>query len=497
LWTSQRGIQQVVHVCERAAAAGVRAGMTLAHARALLAGVPVHDAPYTPREDAAALRRLARWMLRFAPVVSPDDPDGLMLDIAGSSQLFGGEGEHVRKIADALSRWGLQPRLAAAPTFACAWAVARYGRDRIALIHADAVRNALAPLPVHALRPGARTVETLADVGIQRIEHLLALPRDELAARYGPALLLRLDQATGMARQTLQPIRLLPRYESSHVFDGPVRRIEIIEATTRELLARLLDPLRADDRGILELAVELRRVNLEPETRLLRLTHPNRSHGHLWKLLWPRLEQAHLGFGVEEIILRATRTGRVRSQQAAFLREPAEGASDPAALGELIDRLVDRLGGGAVTRVQPAETYVPERAFVHAAVGEVTAPTLVAPANSRCAPQVYPAHRPSQLFDPPEPARVMSLVPDGPPVWMEWRGQAGAVVAGAGPERIAAPWWEHRLLAGATRSAGATSTEGAAPAVRDYFEVEDEHGRRLWVFRDGASGDWYVHGQWA
>ena len=39
------------------------------------------------------------------------------------------------------------------------------------------------------------------------------------------------------------------------------------------------------------------------------------------------------------------------------------------------------------------------------------------------------------------------------------------------------------------------------PRARDYYRVEDEEGRRYWVFREGlyddgrgGSPDWYVHG---
>lgn len=478
MWTSQRGVQQVIHGCERARAVGVRAGMTLAHARALCAGLSIHDQPATPDADATMLRRLARWMLRYAPVVSPNDPDGLMLDIAGCEKLFGGEREHVRRIAEALRRWGLRPRMAVASTFACAWAVARYGAKDADWIAADKIHEALSPLPICALRLGAKTVDALADVGIERIVHLLVLSRDELAARFGLELLHRIDLATGAMSETIRTVQPIRRYRVSHVFDGPVRRLEIIEATTCELLAHLLKSLSAAHRGIRELTVELRRVDIESQSVSVRLTYPNRDHAHLWKLLWPRLERVHLGFGVTEIVLQAARTERMKNEQAAFLREAeTDTPGQPAALGELIDCLVDRLGGEAVTRVQPAESYVPERAFVHTAVLEV-----VRPSSSRthvAERAVNPAHRPSKLLERPEPIRVMSLVPDGPPVWLEWRGQAGEAVASIGPERITSPWW----IRGVT-------------VPRDYYEVEDEHARQLWVYRDGGSGQWFVHGQW-
>ncbi len=53
------------------------------------------------------------------------------------------------------------------------------------------------------------------------------------------------------------------------------------------------------------------------------------------------------------------------------------------------------------------------------------------------------------------------------------------VLAGVGPERIAA-------------------THGTVPErTRDYFKVEIDGGRWLWVYRELAAGHWYVHGMWA
>ena len=60
------------------------------------------------------------------------------------------------------------------------------------------------------------------------------------------------------------------------------------------------------------------------------------------------------------------------------------------------------------------------------------------------------------------------------------------MVRADGPERIHGEWW---------RRAAETH------AVRDYFRVEDESGRRYWLFRQGdgepgVTGDlsWYLHG---
>ena len=58
-----------------------------------------------------------------------------------------------------------------------------------------------------------------------------------------------------------------------------------------------------------------------------------------------------------------------------------------------------------------------------------------------------------------------------------------------GPERVAPEWW---------RPEGSTATD----AIRDYYRVEDDEGRRFWLFRAGLPGGaqpprWYVHGVFA
>ncbi len=78
-------------------------------------------------------------------------------------------------------------------------------------------------------------------------------------------------------------------------------------------------------------------------------------------------------------------------------------------------------------------------------------------------------------------------MPDGPPMRFTWRRVTRRVARAQGPERIAPEWW--RLA------------DGEEP--RDYFIVEDDRGRRYWLYREGLYGEtgsrqprWFVHGLW-
>src|SRR4051794_24219081 len=83
---AQDGNRQVLGAVDAAAAAlGLRPGMKLAQARATVPGLVVQ--PADPAADADALRRLAGWCLRYAPLVSADLPDGVWIDATGCAHL--------------------------------------------------------------------------------------------------------------------------------------------------------------------------------------------------------------------------------------------------------------------------------------------------------------------------------------------------------------------------------------------------------------------------
>jgi protein ImuB len=100
--------------------------------------------------------------------------------------------------------------------------------------------------------------------------------------------------------------------------------------------------------------------------------------------------------------------------------------------------------------------------------------------------------RPVRLFMPPQPVEAVWLLPDDPPVHFAWRGRRHRIAQADGPERVAGEWWRPE----------AAAVMPEEDAVRDYYRVEDEEGRRFWLFRAGLPGRerpvcWYVHGVFA
>ena len=79
----------------------LHAGQALADAQAMHPDLVLR--PAEPEADLALLERLALWGLRFTPEAAVDPPDGLVLDIAGCVELFGGETPLLARVCAGLS----------------------------------------------------------------------------------------------------------------------------------------------------------------------------------------------------------------------------------------------------------------------------------------------------------------------------------------------------------------------------------------------------------
>jgi protein ImuB len=182
---------------------------------------------------------------------------------------------------------------------------------------------------------------------------------------------------------------------------------------------------------------------------------------------------------VHEITLCAEQIEDAASEQRGFASSDTETPS-PRKHDELMNTLSVRLGKSRIMRASLTRSYIPERSFAyHSALNEDSRISLaepIAPYNLR--------ERPSLLLPKPEPISTISMLPDKPPSFLQWRGRKVRVVTGIGPERIAPEWW-------------GSSLERSRFSERDYFKVQDDSGRWLWVYRDQGTQEWFLHGIWA
>jgi protein ImuB len=467
-----------------AARAGLAQGELLSNARSKVLDLQVRDAD--PTADAAALEKLGLWCVRYTPTVSAwneeSGADGLFLDVEGSSHLFGGEAKLLTELLARLSGFGLPARVAVAATPGMAWALARYGKEQGVILPSGREADALRSLPLAALRLPDETLVLARRLGLRRIGDVMGKPRAPLAHRFGAILLRRLDQALGHIPEPLPALVAPPVYETRGNFVDPISSAEHVVEAAAQLFVRVSEHLMHDGMGARTLRLMLFRTDGETRHIDIGLAAPTRDAAHITRLIELRLDRVaddlDAGLGFEAMGLHVLTAEPLSEQQARLTTQGDAPASD--GLSTLIDRLEQRLGSGSVVKLAPRESHIPERAVVRRPASDGPALRFDA-SNSPLAP------RPLFLFERPEEAHVLALIPEGPPRQFRWRGVLHQIVSSEGPERIAPEWW---------RRDGHTAFE------RDYYAVEDENGWRFWLYRDGHYGEgatprWFLHGVFA
>jgi len=491
-------------------AAGARPGMRLADARALCPGLKT--APSDPPGDRAFLETLALWAQQWGPWSALDEPDGLLVDVSAVAHLFGGEARLLADAQAAFVRRGLTARLAIAPTAGAAWALAHFGPERAILDpprdgegdHAEhgggglphtprlaesplrqpcglppprPGEDMLADLPVAALRLGDDELTVLRRLGLKRIGQLGEIGRDALHRRFrsrSPEAnpLLRLDQLLGRVAEPLLPVVATPDPLVQRRLMEPIRHRQLLDQVLADLAADMARELESKARGARRLELGLWRVDGEVIVRSLEFAGATRDPAHIARLFAGKLDDVDAGFGIELLRLRAPWTEALALAQGDFERRQSEGTS----LAECIDRLTVRLGEKAVRRPVIHASHIPERAQ------RWQAPLASEPASQG---QLAFHQRPLKLLDRAEQIAVLYATPDGFPQRFRWRGQVHDVARVEGPERIAPEWWR----------------EKSTTRLRDYYRIEDDEGRRYWIYRHGLAGDgrggapdWFLQG---
>jgi protein ImuB len=473
------------------------------------------------------------------------EPDTVLLDATGLGRVFGSERNWAEQLVAHFERQGDNVRLAVADTLGAAWAVARFHpafiihRSSLLLIPPDetadhsrragacthapghggckhspygrAAADALRLLPIEALRLPERTVGLLHELGIDLIDQLAALPREDLTARFGPELLRRWDQALGRVAESIPAYRPPTPLTATWDFEPPTRRRATIDAALERLVERLTDRLRATGRGTAGLTCRLVGQpegdhRPEPLTVSVGLYRPTAGRDHLLGLLRLQLERQRMSAPVMSAELSIDRTAPLTAAQPTLL--PEIDADDRLAhrrraLSGLIDRLASRLGAEAVLGIRLLPDAQPERAWKGRPLVEGAAPTrraegvsprvgsALSDAINRASPrpsgrgyQQTPVvsstrendlpPRPLRLFSRPRPLSVIAT--EHGPTQLDLAGRPHGVAEAVGPERIETGWWRGRIVR------------------RDYYRVTTTDGRRWWLFQRRENRRWFLHG---
>ena len=314
LATTEHGRKLITAADPLAGTQGVYPGATVADARAIIPGLEVIDD--IPGLEEKLLKSLAAWAIRFTPTAAIDLPDGLLLDSTGCAHLWNGEQAYVENIQNRLKTAGYNTRIAMADTIGAAWGLTRYSRQTI--VTGQTQSAAILDMPPSALRLETPTLDKLQKLGLTTIGHFAHLSRPALRRRFGPQLLLRLDQSFGREPETLQPLHPAAVYEERLPCLEPISTAAGISIALEHLLDTLTRRLAKHGKGLREAVLKTHGIDGRLSQVQIATNRPSHNAAHLFKLFELKIPSIEPGPGIELFQLEAPKVEEVNPTQERF-----------------------------------------------------------------------------------------------------------------------------------------------------------------------------------
>lgn len=455
-------------VDRKATSLGLAIGQTLANARAMLPTLKVVTS--NDPADLKLLERIADWCDRFTPSVALDGPRRLLLDVTGVSHLFGGEQMMLDRVRNSLMRQGFAVRGAIAASATAARALARY-RDG-AVVAPGAEEQAMKPLVVEALDLDAVTTHAFRRAGLKTVGQVASRKRSELTSRFGAGVVATIDLAFGRAQKPITPRTPSPEYWQEQNFAEPVVTEEVIRNTLMSLAGRVSKTLERHAEGARCFEAVFFRADGAVRRIAIELGLPTRELATIERLFREKLDSLtdplDPGFGFDLIRLSAVHVERTTSD----IFDLNTCINEKAEISFLVDRLATRFGSHRILAFQPHDTHIPEESWVAVPAQQVQTSY---PPWEKIRKEKNAPRRPVHLFPKPESVDFKTKL------HIVWRKARRVVSRCEGPERISMEWWRH---------------ETPHP-TRDYFRVEDNEGKRYWLYRNDLTSQWFLHGAFA
>ena len=445
----------------KAAARGVRPGLSTAAASALARELAVH--PRNPAEETECLLGLAGWAAQYTPSVAlefrPMENAALALEVSGSLKLFRGLERIAASLRDGCARMGFTALVAAAPTARGASWLAHAGSEAL-IADPAALEDALAGLPVRVMTGDDAALEALAAIGATRVGDVIALPRGGLARRFGPRLLDDLDRALGRAPDPRTFFTPPAEFRARLELPAEVTQTEALLFAAKRLFVQLEGFLAARAGGVQRLALRLFHREARFTEVPIGLVAPARDAAHFTLLARERLGGLALPEAVRAIALDAGDVVPLAGEALALFDDGASSPGDWKKSRRAAPRPARRRGRALSRRCRGAP-----------------AGARFAGMRCRCTPA-----RDGRRCGPLRAAAVLA-----PARAAAARGdrrrtpqRGGPLKLLAGPERIESGWWD------------------GGDVARDYFVAETADRTLVWVYRERRPpGGWFLHGLFA
>jgi protein ImuB len=385
----------------------------------------------------------AAWSI--SPRVEDRAPGLVLLDLAGLNSIWPSDKDIALKLAERLSRAGIEARIAVAPNPDAA-ALAAHGYDGITYLVRGEEAEKIGNLPVSVLQPPPEIDLTLSRWGIQTCRQLASLPPEEFAERLGQAGIAFQKLAQGQPIRDFVPTPPPVEFTEGMELEHPIANLESFAFILGRLLHQICLRLGMYGLTAQELDLQLKldssywpeRPTNENDSgpayrENLALAVPSSNVQHLLKLWRLRLQARPPSAPIIGARLTAA-PAKPRVAQAELF---SPLSPNPENLEILLARLRNLVGEGGVGCPELIDSHRPDAFRINNSSPARTA-SLPARPNS----PLHPAHSKRlvlRCFRPPVPARVE--LRNGCPTGILFRGAKAAIARASGPWRTSSDWW--------------------------------------------------------
>lgn len=419
----------------------------------------------------------------FSPRIEPHGPREMVLDLSGLTRLLGDAHTIAAELRRTAADRGLQIRVAIAGTRMAARLLVQH-RAGITVVPPGEEAAQLAPLPLMRLAAVADAIDfdTLRRWGVRTLGDFVALPPDDVAARLGRAGVAWQRLARGEDPCPLVAAVPEERFEQALDLEWPIEGLEPLSFVLGRLMTPLAAQLERRDRGAAVLHVRLHLVTREVYARRLELPAPMRDPQTLRTLVLLDLESHPPAAAIDRVVVAVDPTpGRVL--QFSLLAKPLP---TPEQTSTLMARLQALMGEGRCGAPALVDSWQPGAFAMTPFV-----PTELPPGALPESVETGGTDRRSlalRRFRFPVPARVQMAGHAPASVFTDRCGvTGGAVRTCAGPWRTSGGWWEGE-------EAGRPSGHASQSWDRDEWDVTLGDGATYRIFRERATGGWFLEG---
>jgi protein ImuB len=412
---------------------GIRAGMTIAQARAVSSDLIVALA--SPAAESSALAALADAAESVSPAVEPGPPGCVWVDLTGLNRLYADENGIAAEIMRRVRRMGMEPAIGVAADKSLAHIAARGGGVRI--IDSGREREFLAWLPLDMLAlgrtPRGDDLETmLARLGMRRLGDLVRLDPDEVGTRLGREGVELVRLARGESAAPLVPRRRAEVFTEAVELEYGIETLEPLAFIMRAMLERIAARLEVRGLAAGDLLLTLGLDGHRRFSRRVPMTAATNDARAMLTLVNLSLEGAPPEAAVETIRIEVAPRAKRPAQVDLFL-PPAPA---PDRLETTLARLAALCGPDNVGALGAENSHRPEAVRI-----APFAPPTPKPVENGCAKNVT-----QLVIRAIRPTREIEVICSrGIPEFVRGENLGARVVSIAGPWRRDGEWWSGAL----------------------------------------------------